>query len=193
MAFSEAIDEEQTTIRYRVGSGRERTFTFGTRSRVHGQCDNFRGNEYNCAYMPAAGERGLFKVRVSAYKDTSGNAGTAGRYNTQGIMVDTRAPAAPKLVLKNPASSPSGVARPEFTATLSDPGGYLYIWWDRAGCGTFDGDRGYREADVSTTTRPYTADIQSSSIRFRRRHLHLLRDADGRALQLQPLRGGAHL
>ncbi|MYC36756.1 MAG: hypothetical protein F4X66_07560 [Chloroflexi bacterium] len=170
ISFSEAIDESQTTIRYRVGSGRERTFTFGAGPRVAGECDNFRGSEYNCAYKPTPGERGLFRVRVSAYKDTAGNAGTPGRYNTNGFTVDTRAPAAPKLVLKNPASSSPGdvlgnVAPPEFTATLSEGTGELYLWQVKVDCGRFRG--AYRQTaavDVDDSAPPYTVDITAPPI-----------------------------
>ena len=108
------------------------------------QYDRF-GGLYDCRYKPIAGERGLFKVRVSAYKDTSGNAGRAGSYNTWGYTVDPRAPAAPKLALKNPSSSPGGVARPTFTATLSEPGGQLHV---RSG-GTLAAERDSTSARAS--------------------------------------------
>jgi len=162
--FSEAIDEEQTTIRYRVGSGRERTFTFG-KDNISGECGYIRFvGIYSCSYRPTAGEKGLFQVRVSAYKDTSGNAGAPGSYQTGwGIIVDTKAPAAPKLALKNPASSPSDDASPEFTATLSEGGGRLFVWRDRTHCGTDVAESSQHRhwtKEVNDSALPYTADIE---------------------------------
>ncbi len=187
ITFSEPIDESRTTIRYRVGSGRERTFSFASGGSASGECYPVPPNSYECYYTPTAGESGLFRVRVTAYRDISGNAGRAGSYNTKGITVDNSAPKAPKLVLKNPASSPSNDATPEFTATLSETGGRLWLWPDRANCGDFSGSSSSRPArvDVTDNTAPYTADITArgtaiqseGSVTFYAMHRNALQNA----------------
>ena len=169
ITFSEAIDESQTTIKYRIGSGSERTFSFAS-SQGEGKCAYISGaGLYECTYTATAGESGLFQVRVTAYKDTSGNAGLPSSYHTGwGITVNTGAPKAPTLALKNPKSSPGNVARPEFTATLSETGGILWVWPNEQFiCDDFYGRReGYghlfRREDVTDATQPYVADIVTS-------------------------------
>ena len=162
--FSEAINEEQTTVRYRVGNGRERTFILD-REPVSGECAyTLATATYSCTYKPTAGEAGLFQVKVSAYQDTSGNAGTPGSYHTWGITVDTNAPAAPMLVLKHPASSPGqrrcpGVHR----NALGGRPGRLVVWRDRANCGDFVSRKGV--ATVNDNTPPYTADVTTGNLR----------------------------
>ena len=94
--FSEEIDEDETTIGFRVGSGTETDFSFTSGTLGNKECKetNDAADVYTCEYDVAHGTNGLFKVRVSAFKDAIGNAGTAQAYNTAGVTVDTSAPLA---------------------------------------------------------------------------------------------------
>ena len=115
-----------------------------------------------CYYKPTAGESGLFQVKASAYRDTAGNAGVPGSYNTWGITVETGAPAAPKLALKYPTSSPGRILSPTFTATLSKTGGTLRVWNDERHCGGSTGQGGIATVKVTDTTPPYTVEFTHS-------------------------------
>ena len=92
--FSEEIDESNTAIKYQVGSGAERTFTYITGTVTSGKCKETTDSTdiYTCKYTIASGDTGLFKAKVSAFKDIAGNSGTAQTYNATGITVDTTAP-----------------------------------------------------------------------------------------------------
>ena len=96
--FNEEIDESNTTIKYQVGSGTETDFTYTTDATIaSGKCKETADSTdiYTCKYTVASGDTGLFKAKVSAFKDSAGNSGTAQTYNTTGITADTTAPTAP--------------------------------------------------------------------------------------------------
>ena len=95
--FSEEIDEDNTTIKYQVGAGTETSFTYTTGTVTSGKCKETTDNTdvYSCKYTVASGDTGLFKAKVSAFKDTAGNSGTAQTYNATGITVDTSTPSKP--------------------------------------------------------------------------------------------------
>ena len=93
--FSEEIDESNTTIKYQIGAGTETDFTYTTNATIaSGQCKETTDSTdiYTCKYTVGSSDNGLFKVKVSAFKDMAGNAGTAQTYNTSGVTTDTTAP-----------------------------------------------------------------------------------------------------
>ena len=95
--FSEEIDESNTTIKYQIGAGTETDFTYTTDATItSGKCKETTDTTdiYTCKYTVGASDNGLFKVKVSAFKDMAGNAGTAQTYNTSGVTTDTTAPTA---------------------------------------------------------------------------------------------------
>ena len=95
--FSEEIDESNTTIKYQIGAGTETDFTYTTNATIaSGQCKETTDSTdiYTCKYTVGSSDNGLFKVKVSAFKDVAGNAGTAQTYNTSGVTTDTTAPTA---------------------------------------------------------------------------------------------------
>ena len=96
--FSEEIDEGNTTIKYQIGSGTESTFTYTTDATIDsGECKETTDSTdiYSCKYTIASGDTGRFKTKVSAFKDSAGNSGTAQSYNSTGITVDTTTPSKP--------------------------------------------------------------------------------------------------
>ena len=103
--FSEEIDESNTTIKYKVGSGTESTFSYTTGTVTAGKCKETTDSTdiYTCKYTVASGDTGRFKTKVSAFKDVAGNSGTAQSYNSTGITVDTATPSKPTAL--NLASS----------------------------------------------------------------------------------------
>ena len=94
--FSEEIVEANTTIKYQIGTGTETDFTYTTSTITSGKCKETTDSTdiYTCKYTIASGDTGLFKAKVSAFKDMAGNAGTAQTYNTTGVTADTTAPTA---------------------------------------------------------------------------------------------------
>ena len=125
ITFSEKIDENRTSIRYRVGSGGDRAFGFVDRfgSLAHGKCQSNDAEQkiYTCRYVVPARTNGLFGVRVSVFQDLAGNNGTPQTYNTDastGVTIDT-AFSAPSAITFIPAS-------PSDTAIFKDPGVSYY-------------------------------------------------------------------
>ena len=95
--FSEEVDEDNTTVKYQIGSGTETSFTYTTGTVTSGKCKETTDSTdvYSCKYTVASGDTGLFKAKVSAFKDIAGNSGTAQTYNATGITVDTTTPSKP--------------------------------------------------------------------------------------------------
>ncbi len=164
LVFSEEIRESQTVIKYQVGSGPERTFTFsGEMQRFGpGECAFVLtmpdGRHYYCNFTPGPEDRGLFKVKVERFEDIEGNAGAAGSYNTAwGYTVDGRMLPAPTLALKN-----SGTTwPPTFTATVPKTGVRVALFKDKDLCEKWGNNRNTAWT-VTDTTAPYTVDLTNA-------------------------------
>ena len=105
--FSEEIDENNTTIKYQVGSGTETDFTYTTDATIDsGECKETTDSTdiYTCKYTVGASDDGLFKTKVSAFKDVAGNAGTAQSYNSDGVTADTTDPTVSSIAYKEYAN-----------------------------------------------------------------------------------------
>ena len=162
LVFSEEINEGGTVIKYQVGSGPERTFTFSGQDKRFGpgECAFVfamsDGRHYYCTFVPGPQDRGLFKVKVERFRDTSGNAGAAGSYNTNwGYTVDGRKLPAPTLALKNPGAT---TWPPTLTATVSKTGVRVAFFKDKVRCDAWNNNRNTAWT-VTDTTAPYTVDL----------------------------------
>ena len=164
VTFNETIDEGETDIKYKIGSGREQTFTYTTGQLTSGRCRRDSGvttvARYKCQYTVRSGESGLFQARIDSYKDLAGNAGTtgaAGSYNTTGITIDTTIAAPSKIILKNTVKPRDSDLSPIFVVTVAETGGTVTLYSDSS-CST-----AISTAEPVTDTRPtYTVEVSVS-------------------------------
>ena len=135
VTFSEEVRESDTAIKYKIGSGQEKTFTYGSGQAESGKCridsSVTTGTGYECTYtVPSAGVNGLFKAKVASYKDYAGNSGTATAYNTTGIVVDTSIAAPSVITLKNNTKARDNQTSPTFIVTVAEKGGSVILYSD---------------------------------------------------------------
>ena len=157
--FSEEIDEGNTTIKYQVGTGTESTFTYTTGTVTSGKCKETTDSTdiYSCKYTVASGDTGRFKTKVSAFKDSAGNSGTARSYNSTGITVDTTAPSKPSAITTK-TTSPNSDTTPTFTVTTAETGGTVTLYSDSS-CSTAVSS----SESVTDSTSPYKTDSTTSA------------------------------
>ena len=94
-SLSEKIEHDVFDILYQVGGGSEYSFLFTEESSIEsGECKEVSTHlhSYQCNYVIAAQDEGLFKVKIVAFTDGANNQGIGGEYNEEGVMVDTTVP-----------------------------------------------------------------------------------------------------
>ena len=162
VTFDAAIDEDETDIKYKIGSGREQTFTYTTGQLTSGRCQKdtsvSTGVAYKCQYTVRSGDKGLFQAKVASFKDLAGNAGIAGTYDTTGITIDTAIAAPTKITLKNTIKPRDNDLAPIFVVTVTDDntGGTVTLYSDSS-CSTAVSSA----EEVSDTRAPYTVEVSA--------------------------------
>ena len=161
VTFSEVIDEGETDIKYKIGSGREQTFTYTTGQLTSGRCQKDTSVTtatkvvYKCQYTVRSGDKGLFQAKVASFEDLAGNAGTAGAY-TGDITIDTAIAAPSKIALKNTVKPRDNDLAPIFVVTVAETGGTVTLYSDSS-CSTAISIA----EEVSDTRAPYTVEVSA--------------------------------